>query len=330
VRILAYEFITGGGMAREPLPAGLRAEGDLMLRALARDLAELPWLDVTVTRDARMPPLRVDGVRVLPVEPGSDPLAAYLQAMDRTDAVWPVAPETGGTLEALARAACRRGRLLVGCRPEAIAVAASKLRTAAALRAAGIPVVPTFGSPDRIGEHAGRWVVKPDDGAGCAGTCLVDGAAVARAMLSASPRGARVAQPWIEGEALSLSVVVGRRRADVLCCNRQHVEATEGRLSLRRLDVNALPPTPDMVALAQAVARAIPGLEGYVGIDLVAGPGGLTVIEINPRLTTSFAGLRRALGCNLAALVLAQPSRVADLAPDRRRAVSIGLAAAHG
>jgi predicted ATP-grasp superfamily ATP-dependent carboligase len=330
VRILAYEFITGGGMAREPLPESLRAEGDLMLRALARDLAELPWLDVTVTRDARMPPLRLDGVRVLPVTPGSDPLAAYLQAMEGTDAVWPVAPETGGTLEALARAACRRGRLLVGCRPEAIAVAASKLRTAAALQAAGVPVVPTCGSPDEIGERAGRWVVKPDDGAGCAGTCILDTAAAARAMLSASPRGAPVAQPWIEGEALSLSVVVGRGCAEVLCCNRQHVETTDGRLRLRRLEVNALPPTADMDALAQAVARAIPGLEGYVGIDLVAAAGRLTVIEINPRLTTSFTGLRQALGCNLAALVLAQPSRVAGRAPARGRAVSIGLAAAHG
>jgi predicted ATP-grasp superfamily ATP-dependent carboligase len=328
--MLAYEFITGGGMARAPLPEGLRDEGDMMLRALVRDLVELPRLEVTVTRDARMPPLAVEGVRVIPVRPGADPMAAYLRALDEADAVWPVAPETGGTLEALARAACRRGRMLVGCRPEAIALAASKLRTSAALQAAGVAVVPSFASPAQVGGQGGRWVVKPDDGAGCAGTCILDTAAAARAMLSASPRGAPVAQPWIEGEALSLSVVVGRGCAEVLCCNRQHVETTDGRLRLRRLEVNALPPTADMDALAQAVARAIPGLEGYVGIDLVAAAGRLTVIEINPRLTTSFTGLRQALGCNLAALVLAQPSRVAGRAPARGRAVSIGLAAAHG
>ena len=57
-------------------------------------------------------------------------------------------------------------------------------------------------------------------------------------------------------------------------------------------------------SLAGRVALAIPELWGYAGIDLILGPDGPVILEINPRLTTSYAGLRSATGENPAALVL--------------------------
>jgi predicted ATP-grasp superfamily ATP-dependent carboligase len=45
-------------------------------------------------------------------------------------------------------------------------------------------------------------------------------------------------------------------------------------------------------------------LWGYVGVDLVLTGDGPVVLEINPRLTTSYCALRPALGLNTAALVL--------------------------
>jgi len=83
------------------------------------------------------------------------------------------------------------------------------------------------------------------------------------------------------------------------------------------------------------VAQAIPGLWGYVGIDLVDTADGPQVIEINPRLTTSYCGLASALGINPAARVLAllDHSASTDL-PIRRilpfaRPVEIGLEGCH-
>ena len=52
------------------------------------------------------------------------------------------------------------------------------------------------------------------------------------------------------------------------------------------------------------IAAAIPGLWGYVGVDLIDTPAGPVVLEINPRLTTSYCGLGGVLGVNLAALVV--------------------------
>jgi predicted ATP-grasp superfamily ATP-dependent carboligase len=57
-------------------------------------------------------------------------------------------------------------------------------------------------------------------------------------------------------------------------------------------------------ALAERALAAMPMTVGYVGVDLVLGrePDGSedAVIEINPRLTTSYVGLRTAATSNLA------------------------------
>ncbi len=60
--------------------------------------------------------------------------------------------------------------------------------------------------------------------------------------------------------------------------------------------------------LAEAVIASLPRGSGYLGIDLVLGddPGGAddVVIEVNPRLTTSYVGLRAATSDNLSAAML--------------------------
>ena len=42
--------------------------------------------------------------------------------------------------------------------------------------------------------------------------------------------------------------------------------------------------------MAARIVAAVPGLRGYVGVDGIWG-GSLTVLEINPRLTLTYAGL---------------------------------------
>lgn len=53
--------------------------------------------------------------------------------------------------------------------------------------------------------------------------------------------------------------------------------------------------------LAAQVARHVPGLRGFVGIDLVwHAHFGPVLIEINPRVTCAYPGLSARLGRNLA------------------------------
>jgi hypothetical protein len=60
--------------------------------------------------------------------------------------------------------------------------------------------------------------------------------------------------------------------------------------------------------LAERAVRSMPEVLGYVGVDLVLGNAADGsedwVIEINPRLTTSYVGLRRLARANLAEMML--------------------------
>jgi predicted ATP-grasp superfamily ATP-dependent carboligase len=310
VKIFVYEFFSGGGLAGRPLPPSLAGEGDMMARSLVRDLAELSDVALLMSRDPRLSAL--PGLETIVPAPGEDALALYARGVAAADAAWPVAPETDRLLERLAQATLDAGRVLLGCRPDAVRLATSKRATAERLRQAGIAVVPTFVSSDEVPPLPGRWVVKPDDGAGCEDTVVLPDRRSALARLAEAP--ARlVAQPWIEGPALSLSLLCADGFARLLCCNRQRVRCAGGRLALEGIAVNAVPdPDRRLAALADRIAAAIPDLWGYVGVDFVATPGGPVVLEVNPRLTTSYCGLRSALQVNGADLVLGL------LRPDRR------------
>ena len=49
---------------------------------------------------------------------------------------------------------------------------------------------------------------------------------------------------------------------------------------------------------------AIPELWGIIGVDIIDSKNGLQVLEVNPRITTSYVGLKESTGLNPAALVL--------------------------
>jgi predicted ATP-grasp superfamily ATP-dependent carboligase len=224
-----------------------------------------------------------------------------------SDATWPIAPETGGILEDISRRVLHAGRLLLGSGPEAIHVAASKLATAQSLQRAGLPVVPTFRPDDRPDPAGHAWIVKPDDGCGCEDVRLFTELRAALRWIDSRADAQRyVLQPYTPGEALSLSVLACDGRALLLSVNRQRIAVREGSFLYQGSVVNALPDTDGRFQrLARDIVSAIPGLWGYFGVDLILSGVGPVVVDVNPRLTTSYAGLRPALGINAAGMVLA-------------------------
>lgn len=332
MRVFVCEFVTGGGLQGEPVPPGLRHEGDLMLAALVKDLAALSDVEVTVARDGRL------SEPALPAEIAwlggdGDPWSTWERLVDAADAVWPIAPETGGALERLSRLVLGRGRILLGSRPEAVRLAASKLATSRLLGECGVPVVPAWPAarppPQPI---VGAWVLKPDDGAGCEDTFFLERLDGARDYVSSAELHRFVLQPFVEGAPASLSMLCRDGKAVLLSCNRQIVSCRggvftygggiAGGMEARRA---AFEP------VAADVARAVPGLWGYVGVDLVDGAEGPIIVEINPRLTTSYVGLREALGENPAALVMRLSSEESlPLCPGTVRPVTVEVTGHHG
>ncbi len=327
MRVLVYEHITGGGMADDPGMSALAAEGDLMLRALVQDLIAVPGVAVSVLRDCRLPADVPATLHV--VGPGAFD-EAFRQAMAACDALWPIAPESGGILLRLTRLIEQSGRRLLGSSGEAIAIAASKRATAAALARAGIATAGVYARPEEIPSPLDAVVAKPDDGAGCQDTFLFTDRAALHAWSSAHATATTLYQPYLRGDARSLSILCCDGRARLLACNRQKVRVIAGALRFEGVSVNAIADQDGRyAALANAVCAALPGLRGYCGVDFVETAMGPVVIEVNPRVTTAYAGLRRALGINCAQLVLDLPQSLAAAAMHARHAQAVELQVAH-
>jgi predicted ATP-grasp superfamily ATP-dependent carboligase len=310
LRLLICEYVTGGGFLGKPLPASLAREGDMMLAALVKDVAAVDGIEIASVRDWRLREADLPAaLRVVTAR--EDPWMAWRDAIEAADAVWPIAPETGGALTRLSELVLAAGRTLIGSRPSAVALATSKLATAAHLAAHGIAVVPTVPAEAalRDGLCAGRdgWVVKPDDGAGAESTRLVRRSDDMRRWLEAAPgRDNFVIQPYVEGVAASLSVLCQHGRAWLLSCNRQDIDIENGAFRFCGSIVGGLEQRrPLFEPIAAAIEAALPDLWGHVGIDFIDGAAGPLVLDVNPRLTTSYVGLACAIRMNPAALVLA-------------------------
>ncbi len=297
-----------------PLSQSLRRQGEMLWRALLNDLGALPGIDVATTASLRA-----------------------LRDGDMRDAVWPLALETGGVLERLSRDILRGRRILLGSAPDAVALTASKLVLARALAAGGVTTVvtccPHADAQDVATANAGGpWVVKPDDGAGCLHTRLFRDRAAALAWVNASAAQDYVLQPFVAGKPGSLSLLCRDGVAQVLACNQERVAMRDNRFHVLGCIVNGLRDDDGALArLAQQVTAALPGLWGYVGVSFVLTPLGAVVLDVNPRLTTAYAGLHASIGRNPAAMVLdllAGPMAFApSMAPGQRRAVSIDVGA---
>jgi tyramine---L-glutamate ligase len=331
VRILVYEFASGGGLAGREVPASLAREGAAMRAALVGDLSAIGHRIVT-TADARVGhdlPRGVD-VAVLPAGDG-----ARETALDRliaaADAVWLIAPESDRRLERLARRVERHGKTLLGSNAEAIDRASDKARLPHRLAAAGVrhPVtrVPAPGADAaRTASEIGYpIVVKPARGAGSHGVGFAAGASEldrAIAMARGAANGDRVVmQQYVDGIAASVSLVADGRDAVALALNTQAIGSPPS-FSYRGGETPFEHPlAPRAVAAAVAACRALPGLRGFVGVDLILAGCEAVVIEVNPRLTTAYLGVRAALDENVAALALAACDGALPVPPRARRRV---------
>ena len=309
IKVFAFDYASGGGDAAcSALPDSLKQQGRLMLDALLADLDALPNVELITISDPSLFGCRFD---------------ACLQA---ADAVWPLAPEAGGLLERLSRQVLEHNRILLGSKPDALRVAASKLRTARVLATAGVAVVSTYTQNQQLPDWRGAWVVKPDDGACCLNTRIFADAEAALAWIAACGEAGYVLQPFIQGKLGSLSLLCCDGDAHVLSCNEQRIAVRDNEFHFLGTIVNSLNDDAGLFArLAHSVAAAIPGLWGHVGVDFVNAESGVVVLEVNPRMTTSYCGLHASIGCNPAALVLDLLERQGGAPRARAKPVAVSV-----
>lgn len=309
VKILVFEYITGGGFNKQGLPDSLAGEGRLMLSALLGNLTALDDLDVTVMLDWRLDDSAgMTGVNTVIIKQEHDIAEEFYRLAKQCDLVWPIAPEFDGILQNLCQTVESLGKRLLTSSAAAVAVAGNKFKTYQLLNQNQIATVPTemledtySSSFDRL-RTGGEWMIKPVDGVGCADSYVITNRQDFEQM--AVHKGPYIIQPHLQGEKTSLSCLFKQGCGWLVCANLQRFELINRQYHLAEIAVNHHPDLGGYQQLIDNIARALPELWGYVGIDLIETAEQTWVLEINPRLTTSFVGIYAALGVNVAEVVL--------------------------
>jgi len=332
VRILVYEFASGGGLAGRDVPASLVREGAAMRAALVADLSAIGTHEIVTTADPRCGGSLPHGVEIVTLPAGDHQRNAMLDlVIADVDAVWVIAPETGGCLEQLAVKAERHGRTLAGSGAAAIAAASNKAQLARRLGEAGVRHpktrrVAASGDADAAARDIGYpVVVKPICGAGGHGVCVARDARELRGAVDAARHaGGRsdvLVQEFVRGAAASVSLLANGRDALALTVNAQTIGWPASFEYLGGETPFEHPAAPLAVTAALDTCRAVAGLRGFVGVDVVLTETDAVVIELNPRLTTAYLGVRAAIDENLAALALAACAGDLPAHPQTRRHV---------
>ncbi len=310
--------MSGGGYAGQPLEPGVLSEGYGMLRCLTEDF-KAAGHEVTVLLDGRIsklnPPLATDFT--VPVFYAKEAEKLLVYAAKINDAVYVIAPETGQTLQSLIVLVEKTGKPTLNCEAQAIQRVADKSTLYETLKSKGLntPETLNLNLDDDIAKIKNDIknkltypvVFKPSDGVSCGGLSKIQNDSqiptAIEKIRDASSQKTFVAQEFIRGEAVSVSLLCTDGKALAISLNKQNIQLAQPE-EPSSYEGGAVPFNHPLKAeafkAAEKVGTSFSGLRGYVGVDLVLAEDKQFVIDVNPRLTTSYVGLRGVSGFNVA------------------------------
>lgn len=338
--ILVAEFLLANTEAARNASLSMLGEASAMLTAVTMDLALAPNNEVTVLLSSETNPFTstLPNIHVIFGELQLDALPRILLRGDTNqlqyDAVLLIAPECDGVLVSLLKSIQDQPTMQIRSLnlPWRMAeIFADKRATDSWLRQHHISTIPTKTIAEAASETLRNRIVnmqdsandryavlKPRDGAGACGVQIVPFVRQAFQELPQQTSDADhwLLQPFLPGIACSVGFIGGgtNARTIILPPARQSIVNIDNRISYHG---GQIPCEPDIVARIQPIAEQLAGafgpFDGYVGVDLLVDLSVPTnceacarVVEVNPRLCTSYIGYRMLTGDNLAIWLLQQ------------------------
>lgn len=306
MRVLLLEWTSACGRPREILP-----EGFGMLRTLCSGFTRAGHrVIVPISTGLQGHAAYLEADTLIPLD--GDPMDELPAICSDTDGVFVVAPESHGTLVEATKRVSPESTLLscpaetvaaLGDKPTACEIASS---LADHLKIPEYRVVKSEGGEilEAAREIGLPAVVKPTDGAGCAGSTVLRSLKDCRAAVGKLASGSwetAIVQELLQGRHLSASFVATGEDVIPLTINTQSMNLTQ---DLEYMGGSCPYPFP-----ADGIWRDIGeivsenGFTGLMSMDFISSRDGSYFIEINPRMTTSCIGISKILRGNLASLI---------------------------
>ncbi|MFX1310722.1 MAG: ATP-grasp domain-containing protein [Promethearchaeota archaeon] len=336
--IFIFEFVSGGGFANVNIPTSLFCEGFGMLRSIISDFKALDFevytmLDYRVLFLLRF--LHANEIRK--VKKSDNYVKIFKNLVDICKYVFIIAPETSNILLKLTKIAKKRGKIVLSTNLNAIKISSSKIINYKIFKKNNILTPKTFRIPYRrtcldtnfiihkFRELKCPIVIKPEDGVGAESvhyfekeSQILDFFMDFNAKLG--KRRKYILQEFVEGRDLSISLI----GSPYLYLNPTILSVNSQNVNIKQLESEYLGGCTPIENLSEIIKKLYTiieklnnlKIEGYFGIDFIENHNySFNFIEINPRLTTSYIGLRNILNFNCAELIFdTKFKNISDLA----------------
>ncbi len=320
MKIFVFEYASALASESKLVTSSVFCEGFAMLKSLVVDLLRAGHEVSTVLSPSiqRFKPLK--NINPLYMELRDDTLVDEIREfIGEFEAHYILAPETNGLLEKLVSMFQDSGFSL-NCLPEAIKKVRNKISLYNELekRKVRVPDTRLIGQPvdgnelKKVARDLGfPLIIKPTGGVGCSGLHIVRKPEqldyMFRKLKGVEYGEGVIVQKLVKGLNTSVSLIRNGSKTLCLSLNSQIVRlrGPEGTSSY----IGGFTPLQvelkeDAFQVASRAVKLFEGLRGYVGVDLILTKEGPVVMEINPRLTTSYAAVREVVKVNIAQLIL--------------------------
>ncbi len=327
-KIFIFEHISGGGFNRENIPSSLFCEGFGMLRSIVTDFKAIDF-EIFTLIDYRIVflsgYLEADFIKQVNAE--DNYIKEFKKLVKRCEYCFIIAPEFSNILYDLTKIASKSGRKILSVDLTGIQIGASKIKTHEFFKKKKVNTPQTYQVPfkdnsldfrfilQKFKELKSPIVIKPNDGVGGESIFYFESDRQIKDFFQGSIYDLDfnrnyILQEFIEGDDLSISLIgfSGNKKSTPLI------------LSVNSQDINIKNKTGEYLGghtpvesheqIINNLTKITNNLDfskftGYFGIDFVKGANQLiTFIEINPRLTTSYIGIRNVICRNPVELIL--------------------------
>lgn len=299
MRVLLVEWASSQTVGEGNYHSPYLKEGKAMLLAVIDDLTRYGHQVVTIARPGLIDP--IDNLRVHEPTVESQFYPQLETLAGTCDVSVLIAPECDGILEAMVRIIEKTRVQHIGCSSFAVSLCADKLLLHHHWSKGRIPTPDTWTRLDEV-EFDGPLIIKPKDGAGSERTTLVQDLDDARFFFAhhdLTEGSDFIVQPYVSGMPASIACLtkMDGTRTFMPACG-QIIDLRGGHLSY---EGGWSPISVEMQTrcerLANLALKGIKGIHGWTGVDMVLGDSSTGsddfIIEINPRLTSSYLGIRQ-------------------------------------
>ncbi len=323
--IFIFEFISGGGLNKVNIPTSLFCEGFGMLRSIIMDFKAIDC-EIHTMLDSRVfflsEFLLADNIKK--VNSFDNYITIFKNCVNKCKYTFVIAPETSKILYNLTKIVKKHDRIILSTNLRGINYGTSKISTYKIFKKKKILTPKTYIIPlknnkldlnfilHKFRELKCPIVIKPDDGVGAESIHYFENEPQILEFLmnynvKTEKRRKFLLQEFIEGKDLSISLI-GTPQLNtnpiILSVNSQYIDIK----SLKSEYIGGYTPIEnynDVIEKLMVITRKLNNLniEGYFGIDFIENKNSFNFIEINPRLTTSYIGLRNILNFNCAELI---------------------------